>query len=120
MIFQNFSDFLTPMLFLGPHCKEMGNLWAKTSCVCQPFDFQNLFYDTNRPYICEECGEGFVRNDKLTVHRRRAHTGERPYPCDLCEWRGVDSSSLIHHKKKHVKQLASNITVDEELLKINV
>jgi len=73
-----------------------------------------------RPYICEECGEGFVRNDKLTVHRRRAHTGERPYPCDLCEWRGVDSSSLIHHKKKHIKQISSNISVNEKLLNIDV
>ena len=70
-----------------------------------------------KPYVCEECGEGFVRNDKLTVHRRRAHTGERPYPCNMCDWRGVDSSSLIHHKKKHVKQ---NVTVNEQLLKFSV
>ena len=28
-----------------------------------------------KPYVCEQCGEGFVRNDKLTVHKRRAHTG---------------------------------------------
>ena len=47
---------------------------------------------------------GFIRNDKLTVHKRRAHTGEKPYVCDQCPWRGVDSSSLIHHKKKHAKQ----------------
>ena len=47
---------------------------------------------------------GFIRNDKLTVHKRRAHTGEKPYVCDQCPWRGVDSSSLIHHKKKHTKQ----------------
>ena len=54
-----------------------------------------------RPYICDECGEGFTRSDKLVVHKRRAHTGEKPYMCDQCDWRGVDSSSLIHHKKRH-------------------
>ncbi|XP_040576637.1 uncharacterized protein [Lepeophtheirus salmonis] len=54
-----------------------------------------------RPYVCETCGDAFTRSDKLIVHIRRAHTGEKPYQCEYCEWRGVDSSALIHHKKKH-------------------
>ena len=41
------------------------------------------------------------RSDKLVVHKRRVHTGERPYACQHCDSRFADSSSLIHHKKKH-------------------
>ena len=40
------------------------------------------------------------RSDNLINHRRR-HTGEHPYKCDRCNWTGPDSSSFIHHKKKH-------------------
>ena len=58
-----------------------------------------------RPYICDQCGAGFIRSDKMLIHKRRVHTGERPYACEHCEWRGVDSSDLIHHRKKHLKAL---------------
>ena len=60
-----------------------------------------------RPYICDQCGAGFIRSDKMLIHKRRVHTGERPYACEHCEWRGVDSSDLIHHRKKHLKQAAA-------------
>ncbi len=30
-----------------------------------------------RPYICDVCGEGFTRSDKLVVHRVRKSRGSR-------------------------------------------
>lgn len=55
-----------------------------------------------KPYICDKCGDAFVRSDKLADHMRRLHTKEKPYACPDCPWKGVDSSGLIHHKKKHL------------------
>ena len=71
----------------------------------QLFDFNviNLLMFSLGPYVCDQCGASFVRSYKLVIHKRRVHTGERPYSCEHCEWRGVDSSDLIHHRKKHHK-----------------
>ena len=70
-------------------------------------------------HTCDYCGKKFKASTKLklTTHRfklfvslqrsdnlinhRRRHTGEHPYKCDRCNWTGPDSSSFIHHKKKH-------------------
>lgn len=34
-----------------------------------------------RPFVCTKCGLTFVSGDKLRVHDRRKHTGEKPYVC---------------------------------------
>ena len=44
----------------------------------------------------------------MVVHKRRVHTGERPYACTSCDSRFADSSSLIHHRKKHRGANAAN------------
>ena len=52
------------------------------------------------------------RSDNLINHRRR-HTGEHPYKCDRCNWTGPDSSSFIHHKKKHNEPVSNLGTISQ-------
>lgn len=49
-------------------------------------------------YTCDECSRIFSKAVALTVHRR-AHNGEFPFPCDLCEQRCISKRLLAAHKE---------------------
>lgn len=50
---------------------------------------------------CELCGTGFYYKNKLERHMR-THTGERPFPCGLCNKRFTDNAYLSQHVRlKH-------------------
>lgn len=56
-----------------------------------------------RPYACTKCGETFASGDKLRVHDRRKHTGEKPYACRMpgCGWAFVNSWDRTVHERTH-------------------
>jgi len=56
-----------------------------------------------RPYICKDCGDKFMRSSTLKIHLRR-HTGEKPYKCEKCERAFSESGNLRTHQKTHVKK----------------
>lgn len=51
-------------------------------------------------HSCEFCGKKFRFQSNLVVHRR-AHTGEKPYKCTVCEHACAQSSKLKRHMKIH-------------------
>jgi hypothetical protein len=52
-------------------------------------------------YECSECGDLFPQKNRLDVHMRTAHTGEKPYPCEQCERAFPQLSNLQDHVRKH-------------------
>lgn len=53
-----------------------------------------------KPFKCEICGMRFVQSSQLVVHTR-THTGAKPYPCQICKVAFSHSSALRMHIRRH-------------------
>ena len=56
-----------------------------------------------RPYVCKQCGKGFVHKHYLIEHMDY-HTGERKYQCPQCGKRFQSASTLSKHSERHIGQ----------------
>ena len=52
-------------------------------------------------HVCEVCGKAFPRQMKLVVHRRRFHTGERPFKCPQCNKKFFTLGAQKKHTQRH-------------------
>ena len=63
-------------------------------------------------YPCSYCGKSFLY-PSLLIRHVRMHTGERPFPCQLCPYRATSKAHLkrhvseVHFKIKHVQRAAT-------------
>ena len=48
-----------------------------------------------KPFPCEICGKSFTQNSTLTIHKR-SHTGEKPFHCEICG-KSFDSNDGLSH-----------------------
>ena len=51
-------------------------------------------------YQCLDCLHIFSKEEKLKLHMK-AHTNERPYSCDTCDYKSKTSGAMNRHKMTH-------------------
>ena len=119
----------------SPNTTETGNAQKLYCKICHKvFGTKSLLYkhlrghtSDEKPYKCQECGQGFTLSSNLRQHRiihrgykpfqcefcgkkfmrsnvykqhRRIHTGEEMYKCSLCPSEFLQKYALVKHMKK--------------------
>ena len=60
-----------------------------------------IHLEVARPiHNCKYCPKTYNRKDLLRDHELK-HTGEKPFPCGICQFAAIQKSSLIRHLKLH-------------------
>ena len=57
----------------------------------------HIVHSNAEQFLCNTCGKVLKSKGSLEDHTR-THTGEKPYSCPRCPYRGSSSSLLAHHK----------------------
>ena len=69
----------------------------------------------DKPYSCDICDYKTGDHNALRRHKLR-HTGTKPYKCSFCSYAAIQSSSLKSHvKSKHQNQRSAEAKVPEFL-----
>lgn len=66
-------------------------------------------------FVCTVCEKAFIEKEKLKMHMN-VHTGEKPYKCNMCDFRCAFSGNLSKHKRTHtgnVKDMVAMVHVND-------
>ena len=83
-----------PFVCAVPECSKS----FKTAAALREHRRVHIPIDQLPHWICEYCDKKFPSTTTLREHIR-IHTGEKPYACDLCDYRCTLNGNLRKHKK---------------------
>ena len=64
--------------------------------------YPNLDYTKLDKYSCDKCPYESKQRSSLVLHQL-VHSDERPFPCELCDWRFKTKRRLHNHLQRHKK-----------------
>jgi hypothetical protein len=71
-------------------------------------------------HCCHHCGKAFYRRDRLAVHTRAVHMGERNFPCSHCGKAFFDRHKLKCHVRIHDVCKSSRVLTKKNIASISV
>ncbi|XP_023951698.2 zinc finger protein 271-like isoform X1 [Bicyclus anynana] len=71
-----------------------------TSALAHTHTDNMLTHTGDKPYSCNICQYKCKRKSHLIIHMR-THTGEKPYSCNLCEYKCNQNCQLVIHMRTH-------------------
>lgn len=84
-------------------CHMCTKIFARSETLVKHMLSKHLTYHEGpheKKHLCDVCGQGFSRTDKLKIHYRK-HTGEKPYSCVYCSKSFIKRDYLIMHERIH-------------------
>ncbi|KAJ8945365.1 hypothetical protein NQ314_009266, partial [Rhamnusium bicolor] len=84
-------------------CHMCSKIFARNETLVKHVLNKHLSYHegpAEKKHLCDVCGQGFSRTDKLKIHYRK-HTGEKPYSCVYCSKSFIKKDYLIMHERIH-------------------
>ncbi|KRT82947.1 zinc finger protein [Oryctes borbonicus] len=81
-------------------CQMCKKTYSKTATLERHMKTHDKTIPKEKTHLCDTCGKGFARKDKLILHYR-VHTGYKPYKCSYCEKSFTKKDYLVMHERIH-------------------
>ena len=73
------------------------------------------YHTGEKPFKCNMCEKKFVNSSEIKVHQR-SHTGFKPYKCKICEKEFTTISKMKTHKHSHSGENHLNVIYVKNLV----